>query len=84
AQSRWYRALVIGLAGSLAAYFVYGLLDTVALGAKPGFIFWMLLGVVAGSRRLTAGGETTEDTNRGEREGRGGEKSPEKNSAPSR
>ena len=72
AQPRWYRALVIGLAGSLAAYFVYGLLDTVALGAKPGFIFWMLLGVVAGSRRLTAGGETTEDTNRGEREGRGG------------
>ncbi len=27
---------------------LYGLTDTVALGAKPGVLFWMLLGLVAG------------------------------------
>jgi putative inorganic carbon (HCO3(-)) transporter len=43
----WLRVLALGLAGSLLAYFVYGLLDTVALGARPGFIFWLLLGLVA-------------------------------------
>jgi putative inorganic carbon (HCO3(-)) transporter len=44
----WHRALVIGFAGSLLAYFVYGLVDAVALGARPGFIFWLLLGLIAG------------------------------------
>jgi putative inorganic carbon (hco3(-)) transporter len=48
-QSRllWSRTLVIGFAGSLLGYFVYGLTDAVALGAKPGFLFWILLGLVA-------------------------------------
>ncbi|MBK8987197.1 MAG: O-antigen ligase family protein [Chloroflexi bacterium] len=50
----WSRALVIGLAGSLAAHFVYGMLDAVALGAKPGFIFWLLLGLVAALHRQIA------------------------------
>lgn len=45
----WLRALALGCAASLLAYFVYGLLDAVALGARPGFIFWSLLGVVAGA-----------------------------------
>jgi len=53
-QAVWYRALVVGLAGSLTAHFVYGMLDAVALGAKPGFIFWMLLGIVTGLHELTA------------------------------
>jgi len=55
----WYRALVIGLAGSLTAHFVYGLLDAVALGAKPGFIFWMLLGIVAGLHGMVVRQEIT-------------------------
>ena len=41
------RALVLGLGGGLAAHLVYGLTDTVALGAKPGVLWWMLLGLVA-------------------------------------
>jgi putative inorganic carbon (hco3(-)) transporter len=47
-QSRlhWARSLVIGFAGSLLGYFVYGMTDTVALGAKPGFLFWILLGLI--------------------------------------
>ena len=53
ARDPWLRGLAVGLAGSLGAYFVYGLTDTVALGAKPGFIFWYLLGLVAGLHRLS-------------------------------
>lgn len=42
------QAIVLGLGGGLAAHLLYGLTDTVALGAKPGFLFWMLLGLIAG------------------------------------
>jgi putative inorganic carbon (HCO3(-)) transporter len=42
------RYLVLGLGGSLFAHLVYGLTDAVALGAKPGILFWMLLGLIAG------------------------------------
>ncbi len=40
------RALATGFAGALAAYFVYGFLDAVALGARPGFLFWLLFGLI--------------------------------------
>jgi putative inorganic carbon (HCO3(-)) transporter len=40
------RAMAIGLCGSLAGYFVYGLTDTVALGARPGVLWWILMGLV--------------------------------------
>lgn len=43
----WPRALVLGLGGGLAAHMIYGLTDAVALGAKPGILFWMLLGLIA-------------------------------------
>ena len=33
--------------GMLAASFTYGLFDAVALGAKPGFIWWFALGLLA-------------------------------------
>ena len=42
----WRRALAVGAAGGLIAYFVYGITDAVALGAKPGVLFWYLLGIV--------------------------------------
>jgi putative inorganic carbon (HCO3(-)) transporter len=43
--------LYLGLSGCLIAYFIYGVTDTVALGARPGFMFWSLLGlVIAGYR----------------------------------
>ncbi|MCI0394139.1 MAG: O-antigen ligase family protein, partial [Chloroflexi bacterium] len=48
ARSIWPKVLAAGFAASLVGYFVYGLTDTVALGAKPGFLFWMLLGLVTG------------------------------------
>jgi len=38
----------LGLGGGLLAHLLYGLTDAVALGAKPGILFWMLLGLIAG------------------------------------
>ena len=42
------RYLALGLAGCLLAHAVYGLTDAVALGAKPGVILWILLGLTCG------------------------------------
>lgn len=40
--------LALGLGGGLFAHLLYGLTDAVALGAKPGILFWMLLGLITG------------------------------------
>jgi O-antigen ligase len=50
------RALAWGLGGGLLAHLVYGLTDAVTLGAKPGVLFWMLLGLTVDLYRWT---ETT-------------------------
>lgn len=41
-----FQTMALGLSGSFIAYLVYGITDTVALGAKPGFVFWWALGLV--------------------------------------
>ena len=46
------RAAVLGLGGGLAAHLVYGMTDAVALGAKPGLLWWLLLALVAALFRL--------------------------------
>ncbi len=38
--------LALGLLGSLIAHSLYSVWDAIALGAKPGFLFWVLLGLV--------------------------------------
>lgn len=45
------RSLTLGLGGGLFAHLLYGLTDAVALGAKPGVLLWMLLGLIAGLHR---------------------------------
>ena len=55
APGRFQRALALGAAASLLGYFVYGFFDTVALGARPGFVFWWLLGLVAAGFDRVAG-----------------------------
>ncbi|MCB8984710.1 MAG: O-antigen ligase family protein [Ardenticatenaceae bacterium] len=55
ARDGWLRVLALGLAGCLAAYFVYGLVDTVALGARPGFVFWGLVGLIGALHRVGNG-----------------------------
>ena len=47
------RALAIGVLAALLAYHVYGLTDVVALGAKPGVLWWALLAVAAAQDQLT-------------------------------
>jgi putative inorganic carbon (HCO3(-)) transporter len=46
-------ALAAGLGTGLLAYFIYGLTDTVALGAKPSVALWALLGLVVATFSLT-------------------------------
>jgi len=46
------RALILGLGGGLLAHLLYGLTDAVALGAKPGVLWWWLLGLIASMYRL--------------------------------
>jgi hypothetical protein len=41
------RPLAVGLGGGLFAHFLFGFTDTVALGAKPGVLWWFLLGLIA-------------------------------------
>ena len=43
----WMRWTAAGALAGLVAHGVYGLTDAVALGAKPGLLFWMLLGLIA-------------------------------------
>ena len=39
---------MMGLVGGLPAHVIYGMTGAVALGAKPGVLFWMLLGLICG------------------------------------
>jgi putative inorganic carbon (HCO3(-)) transporter len=50
--AQFYQVIALGLAGSFTAYFIYGLTDAVALGAKPGFVFWWALGLVIATHNL--------------------------------
>jgi putative inorganic carbon (HCO3(-)) transporter len=40
------RVLIVGLSGSLAAGWVFGIMDAIALGARPGVVWWLLLALV--------------------------------------
>jgi len=42
------RVIALGLGGGLFAHAVYGMTDAVALGAKPGVLFWVILGLIVG------------------------------------
>ena len=53
AQEPWHQTIILATTASLTAYFVYGITDTVALGAKPGFVFWWLLATLFALHRLT-------------------------------
>ena len=43
-----WRSLGIGALAALLGYHVYGLFDVVALGSKPGVLWWATLALVAG------------------------------------
>ncbi|MEZ4514616.1 MAG: O-antigen ligase family protein [Chloroflexota bacterium] len=47
------RPLILGLLASLAALHIYGLADALALGAKPGLLFWVNIALLTAAARLT-------------------------------
>lgn len=49
-----YRSISLGLLAGLAALHVYGLADALALGSKPGVVFWLGLGLLAAMNGQTA------------------------------
>ena len=38
--------MAVGLGAGLLAHLLFGMTDAVALGAKPGILFWMLLALI--------------------------------------
>ncbi len=52
------RAIAAGLGGGLLSHFVYGLTDAIALGAKPGVVWWLMLGLIAGLFRQAQASQT--------------------------
>lgn len=42
-----YYTLVAGLAGSLVGGWIFGIFDAVALGSRPSFIWWMVIGLIS-------------------------------------
>lgn len=40
-------AVAVGLAGSLLAGWIFGMADAIALGARPAFVWWLLLALTA-------------------------------------
>ena len=67
---------VLGVGMGLVVYALHGVVDTVAIGAKPGFIVWAFFGLIAGVRcrahrwaELPREAETLEDVRAS---GRGG------------
>lgn len=45
ASHRWFQLLAVGLLGSWLAFFLYGLTDTIAPGARGNLPFWLVLGL---------------------------------------
>jgi hypothetical protein len=62
--------LGLGIVGALVAFHTYGLTDAVALGAKPGVAFWMLLALAAAAANLE---QATESRQRIESDGFAGQ-----------
>ncbi len=58
----WWRATALGFGGCLVSSFVYNLMDTVALGAKGGLPWWMMLGLIVGIFRLLSDSARDEGT----------------------
>jgi len=54
-QSRSTRLLTAGLFSGMLAHQVYGLTDAITLGAKPGFMLWIILGLMAALYNLEMG-----------------------------
>jgi putative inorganic carbon (HCO3(-)) transporter len=48
ADARLVQLTVLGFGGGLLAHMLWGLTDAMALGARPAFLFWIILGLISG------------------------------------
>jgi hypothetical protein len=46
------RPYLIGLVATLGTLHIFGLADTLALGAKPHILFWLIISLIAAMHRL--------------------------------
>jgi putative inorganic carbon (HCO3(-)) transporter len=60
-KSRSMRLLASGVFAGMLAHQVYGLTDAITLGAKPGFLLWMMWGLMAALWRLEASQQPAAD-----------------------
>ncbi len=54
-SSRFTGSVALGLLAGMIGLHVYGLADTLALGSKPGLLFWLALGLIVALPRVEAG-----------------------------
>lgn len=59
------RAVALGVAAALLGFFVYGITDTIALGAKPGFFLWWLFALTVGLYQQTQNSAHLETSTQG-------------------
>ena len=46
-KREFYYVVCLGLTGGLFAHFLFGITDAIALGAKPGVVFWIMLALAS-------------------------------------
>jgi len=54
-DARLVQIAVLGLGGGLLAHLLWGLTDAMALGARPAFFFWVILGLISGLHQQSRG-----------------------------
>lgn len=61
------QALAVGLAAGMTSFLVYGLTDTIVIGARGGIGFWLVLGLAAALARGVVAGHCSSDPKQLER-----------------
>ena len=61
ANSRLVQAAVLGLGGGLLAHLLWGMTDAMALGSRPGFLFWIILALITGLHQQVFGNVDGQD-----------------------
>jgi len=58
-STRLMRAILLGSMGGLIAFALWGTVDAISLGAKPGFVWWAVAALTIAANSAATGGDTT-------------------------